>query len=74
MAKIMVETDNGDLLEEDPDDNSKNKKISKNRENDRRKEIARKKKLLKLKKEYENCLAGAKFSNDEDKIRYENSS
>ena len=74
MAKIMVETDNGDLLEEDPDDKNKNKKISKNRENDRRKEIARKKKLLKLKKEYENCLAGDKFSNDEDKIRYENSS
>lgn len=76
MAKIMVETDNGEILSdnEDEDDHKKKKKISKNKENDRKKEIARRKHELKLKKEYENCLAGDKFSNDEDRLLYENSS
>jgi len=50
MAKIMVETDNGDMDEVDSskNHNGKKKKISKNKENDRRKEIAAKKKILRL--------------------------
>lgn len=80
MAKVMVETDNGELLVED-DNNGKtqaeknrNKKVSKNKVNDKKKLIAQKKKKDRLDKEYSNCLAGDKFSNDEDKIKYESSS